>query len=214
MAGLPAGFRQVVARNPQGVKMGEVKRFVSKAQRIGKEQLRQIEEMIDDLPEDVVPEHAKRDMRRAVHPYARDPDESLWPGGFSMFSLIQTAAIWDAIDKLPSDDRPRMVRRAFDQVLLNLAPNTGEIMLTRDQLAEKIGCHADHVSRIMGTLEIMGVVRRERQKIPGMKGRGVAVYFVNPHVAWNGKLEVRKQEAKRHTPPLLKLMESGQSNGG
>lgn len=193
--------------------MGEVKRFVSKAQRIGREQLRQIEEMIDAMPGDMVPDHAKLLMRRSVYPYARDPDESLWPGGFTMLSLIQTGAIWDAIDKLPSDDRPRLVRRAFDQALLNLAPNTGEIMLTRDQLAEKIGCTPNHVSRIMGTLEAMGVVRRERQKMPGMMGRGVAVYFINPHVAWNGKLEVRRQEATRHTPPLLKLMEGGRRDG-
>lgn len=189
--------------------MGEVKRFVPKSQRIGKEQLRQIEEAIDLLPDDVAPEYAKRDMRRAVFPYARDPDQSIWQGGFTMLSLIQTAAVWDAIRKLPADDRPHQVRHAFDLAMLNLRQDTGEIMLTRDQLAEKIGCSADHVSRIMGKLEDMGVVRRERRKIPGMQGRGMAVYFINPHVAWNGDLEIRKREATRHTPPLLRLMEGG-----
>jgi hypothetical protein len=193
--------------------MGEIRRFVSKAQRIGKEQLKHIEEQIELIPEEMLPEHARRDMRRAVFQYARDPNESVWPGGFSMLSLIQTAAIWDAIRALPADDRPGHVRHAFDLAMLNLRQDTGEIMLTRDQIAEKIGCSADHVSRVMGTLETMGVIRRERRKIPGMQGPGVAVYFVNPHVAWNGSLEIRKQEAARHTPPLLRLMEGGRPNG-
>lgn len=193
--------------------MGEVKRFVPKSERIGREQLERIEAAIEELPDDLVPDYAKRDMRRAVFPYARDPDQSIWPGGYCMFSRIQTKAIWDAIRKLPADARPHQVRHAFDLAMLNLAPNTGEIMLTRDQLAEEIGCASRSVSTIMGTLEEMGVVRRERQKRPGMQGPGVAVYFVNPHVAWNGKLEIRQQEAVRHTPPLLKLMEGGRPDG-
>ena len=38
----------------------------------------------------------------------------------------------------------------------------------------------------MGTLERMGVIRRERRKVAGMQGRGMAVYSINPHVGWNG----------------------------
>jgi hypothetical protein len=205
-------FCDLIADNPQGgSSMGEVKRFVPKSQRIGREQLQQIEEIIDQLPDELVPAHAKRDMRRAVFPYARDPDESLWPGGFNMFSRIQMKAILTALRKLPPEARPNQVRHAFDLALLNLAQNTGEIMLTRDQLAEEIGCTPRDVSTIMGTLENLGIVRRERQKIPGMRGPGIAVYFINPHVAWNGDLNIRKHEATKHIPPLLKLMEGGAS---
>jgi len=59
----------------------------------------------------------------------------------------------------------------------------------------------------MGTLERMGVIRRERRRVEGMQGRGVAVYFVNPHVAWNGSLDIRKAEAAEVTPPMLRLMQ-------
>jgi DNA-binding IscR family transcriptional regulator len=38
-------------------------------------------------------------------------------------------------------------------VLLNLRQDTGEILVTRDQLAERIGCAPKNVSTIMGTLE-------------------------------------------------------------
>ncbi|MFT9291843.1 hypothetical protein [Gluconobacter oxydans] len=90
-----------------------------------------------------------------------------------MLSRMQTAAIWDAIRALPSDDWPRQVPHAFDLVLLN-----------RDQLTEEIGCAPRHVSTIMGTLEKMGEIRRECRKIEGMQGRDVAVYFINR--IWHG----------------------------
>ena len=47
---------------------------------------------------------------------------------------------------------------------------------------------------------------------PGMQGRGMAVYFINPHVAWNGSLDVRKAEAKDAKAPTLTLMEGGRTS--
>ena len=98
------------------------------------------------------------------------------------------------------------MRHAFDLVLLNLWEN--EVMLTRDEFAAEMGCAPKHVSTIMGTLERMGVIRRERRKVPGMQGPGMAVYFVNPHVAWNGSLDIRKEEARKVEQPSLRLVES------
>ncbi|KXV54408.1 hypothetical protein AD944_00390, partial [Acetobacter tropicalis] len=39
-----------------------------------------------------------------------------------------------------------------------------------------------HVSTIMGRLEKMGVISRERRKIEEMQDRGVAVYFIKPYL--------------------------------
>ncbi len=127
-----------------------------------------------------------------------------------MLSRDQTAAVWDAIRALPADDRPNQVRHAFDLVLLNLRQDTGEVMLTRDQLAERRGCAPNQISRIMSTLERMGVVRRERRRIEGVQGHGMAVYFINPHVAWNGSLDVQKAEATDTKPLVLTLVEGKQ----
>jgi len=191
--------------------MGEVKRFIPKSQRIQAEVAADIAGQLGLFALDQLPEQPREALLNALHRFTHNPDvESLWPGGFTMLSRTQTAAIWKAIRELPADARPGQVRHAFDLALLNLRQDTGEIMLTRDQLAEEIGCAPKNVSTIMGTLEQMGVVRRERRKVDGMQGRGVAVYFVNPHVAWNGDLGIRKREASKQALPLLKLMQGGQ----
>lgn len=124
-----------------------------------------------------------------------------------MISREQTALVWDTIRRLPPERRPDEVRHAFDLVLLNLRTDTGEVMLTRDELAEKMATHPDNVSRVMGTLEEMGVVRRERRRVAGLRGPGMAVYFLNPHVGWAGDLDLRQKKAKEATPPLLRLIE-------
>ena len=175
------------------------------------EQLRLLpDELLQQLPGSIRLAISK--ATHGLHKHARpDTEEGLWPGGFTMLSRAQTAAIWDAIRTLPADDRPNQVRHAFDLVLLNLRQDTGEVMLTRDQLAERIGCAPKHVSTIMGTLERLGVVRRERRRVEGLQGPGVAVYFINPHVAWNGSLDVRKAEAAEAKPPLLTVMEGGKT---
>jgi hypothetical protein len=192
--------------------MGEVKRFVPKSQRILQEVASSIEEQLRLFPEDQLPEQPREALLNALHRFTRNPDESLWPGGYSMLSRTQTAVIWDAIRKLPPEKRPNHVRHAFDLALLNLRQDTGEIMLTRDQLAAEIGCAPKNVSTIMGTLEEMGVVIRKRRKVEGMQGPGMAVYFLNPHVAWNGSLEIRQREASQHKLPSLQLVGGGKND--
>lgn len=188
--------------------MGELKRFIPKMQRVKAETAAEITEQLGLFDLSDLPEQPREAILNALHRFTHDDNfEQLWPGGFSMLSRTQTAAIWDAIRALPASKRPNHVRHAFDLTLLNLRQDTGEVMLTRDQFAERIGCTSNHVSRIMGTLEEMDVIRRERRRVEGMQGRGMAVYFINPHVAWNGKLEVRKREAAQHPVPLLRLIE-------
>jgi len=197
--------------------MTQIVRLTTRQQRSGQEEAAQAAEQLSLLSEELLkhlPGEARIAISRATHALQKaarpDTTEGLWPGGFTMLSRIQTAAIWDAIRALPSNDRPHQVRHAFDLVLLNLRQDTGEVLLTRDQLAEEINCAPRSVSTIMGTLEKMGVIRRERRKIEGVRGPGMAVYFINPHVAWNGSLDVRKAQATETRPPLqLKLLHGG-----
>ncbi|GBR68973.1 hypothetical protein GKA01_26790 [Gluconobacter kanchanaburiensis NBRC 103587] len=199
--------------------MARIVRLTTKPQRSGQEEAAQTAEQLSLLSKELLkhlPGEARIAISRATYALQKaarpDTTEGLWPGGFTMLSRIQTAAIWDAIRELSSDDRPNQVRHAFDLVLLNLRQDTGEVLLTRDQLADRIGCAPKNVSTIMGTLEKMGVIRRERRRIEGVQGRGMAVYFINPHVAWNGSLDARKAQAAENRPPMqLELLQGGAS---
>lgn len=185
-------------------------RFRTKRDLIARDTAAQLAAQIRLFPEEQLPAQARAAMlnqlQRFTHP---DADQPIWKGGYMMLSQIQCVAVWDAIRALPSDARPNQVRHAFDLVLANLRQDTGEVMLTRDDFAERIGILPRNVSTIMGTLERMGVIRRERRAIEGIRGRGMAVYFINPHVGWNGSLEIRKEEAEATPPPLLTLMQGG-----
>jgi predicted transcriptional regulator len=198
--------------------MAQVVRLTTKRQQSEREAAAGLAEQLALFPPAMLaqlPVEVRMTISRATYELQRlarpGTENGLWPGGFSMLSRDQTAAVWDAIRALPPDDRPNHVRHAFDLVVLNLRQDTGEVMLTRDQLAERIGCTPTHISHVMGTLERMGVIRRERRRVEGMQGRGRAVYFINPHVAWNGSLTVRLAEAADAKLPLLTLMEGGKS---
>lgn len=151
-----------------------------------------------------VRERLRNELARLAEP---DMHRSLFR--MTMLSVQQGAAVWAAIRALPPKDRPQKVRHAFDLCLLHLRQDTGEIMLTRDEMANRMQCKPAEVSRAMSILHRMGVVIRERRKVAGMRGPGIAAYFINPHVAWNGSLNIRAAEAERQEPPHLKLIQGG-----
>ncbi len=178
--------------------------------------LSQAAELLRQLPPDQLGQLLDMDRfatsraTRALHRHGRpDIPGGTWPGGFVMLSRNQTEVVWNAIRKLPAKDRPIQVRDAFILLMLNIRQDTGECVLTRHEIAERIGCTPNAVSQIMSTLERMGVLRRELTRVEGMRGRGVVTYVVNAHVAWNGSLDVRKEEAAAVAPPLLTLMQGG-----
>lgn len=89
-------------------------------------------------------------------------------------------------------------------MLRSMSTDTGEVLLTRDELATGINVTPETISRLMTALERFGAVHRERVKIAGMKGNGPARYFINPDCAWRGSLAVREQ-ASREKPTSLHL---------
>jgi len=106
--------------------------------------------------------------------------------------------------------RPMVALKLWALCFEHLRTDTGEIMLTRDEIAEKVGERADNVSEIMTELVEFGAIIRKRQKVGGMKGPGMVHYFMNPRVATHlsGK---ERDEAQEHAPPLLTLMDGGKN---
>ena len=121
-----------------------------------------------------------------------------------MISRVQAKHVYDRIRRLPPEARPVEVGDAFMFILLCLDQDTPELPFKREDLAREIGCDPRNVSSIMGTLEKLGVLTRERRPEPGLRGRGRVVYVINAHTAWNGDLEFRKQVAAKQKPPSEK----------
>jgi hypothetical protein len=122
-----------------------------------------------------------------------------------MISPEQCLAVWNAIRKM---DRPDLTRHVFDLVLTHIEPNSGAVTLTREEIARLCETGAEHISRVMSQLETHKVIYRRRLKVAGMRGRGPVRYYLNPHVAWNGKLDVRTEEA-RQLPLPFSVIEGG-----
>jgi len=183
--------------------VARVHRFQSRRERFTRAASGALAAHIGLFPEDQLPAWARAEVLNALQRLTSpDTEGSVWTGGFVMLSRMQVAAVWDAIRALPPSGRPNQVRHAFDLVLTNLRQDTGEVMLTRREFAERIGTSADNVSTVMGTLVRIGVLRREFRRAEAGHAGGV-VWFVNPHVAWNGSLGLRQAEAEACRPPLV-----------
>jgi CRP-like cAMP-binding protein len=187
-----------------------VYRLLPNRERIKRQEAAEISAMIADTS---LPRHLKERVRHELY-RAVEPDSTRSPFGvYVMLSVQQIGAIWDALRALPAKDRPQEVRHAFDICVLNLRQDTGEVMLTRDEIAERMKITPYNVSRAMGVMERLGIIiKGDRRRVEGLRGRGIVPYFVNPHAAWNGHLELQKIEARRQTPPLLALMEGGKAD--
>ena len=121
---------------------------------------------------------------------------------FVMLSPEQNEAVVAWL--LDHSSRPQKAVRLWAALFRHLRRDTGEILLTRDELAEQVGTHPDNVSRIMAELESIGAISRRRERVTGMRGPGVARYFMNPNVATHlaGKARDEAQAAARRLKPV------------
>ena len=77
--------------------------------------------------------------------------------------------------------------------------DTGEILASRDQLAQDAGTRAEHVSRAMSDLVKIGALVRKRI------GRHV-IYSINPNVGWAGGEGTRQEAAEFVQSVKLRLV--------
>lgn len=128
---------------------------------------------------------------------------------FVMLSPAQNRAVVRWL--LEHSSRPQKAVDLWALLFEHLRRDTGEVMLTRDELAVMVGDAPRSVSTIMGELEGIGAVSRRRERVAGMRGPGRARYFMNPHVATHLAGRSRDEAQSGAEPVRLSVVEGGRS---
>jgi hypothetical protein len=148
------------------------------------------------------------DLMRAFYTEVEKRTASRRKWTFIMLSPEQNSIVVEYL--ISHSSRPLVAVRLWALCFKHLRTDTGEILLSRDELADKMGQSSEHISRMMSELETCGAIIRHREKVPGMKGRGLVRYFMNPRVATHLS-GAERDNAHESAPPLLTLMHGGKS---
>lgn len=113
--------------------------------------------------------------------------------GFVMLNPEQQRKVLKAIDVCKN---PFITLKVWNSVISFIAyDRDGEIMASRDQIADAAALTPQHTSRALSILVEIGALLRIA------RGR----YAINPHVGWSGPLVKREDAAK--DAPKLRLVE-------
>lgn len=129
---------------------------------------------------------------------------------FIMISPEQHDAVTEWLEA--NSRRPMKAMRLWSLLFTRMDRDTGEILLTRDQIAERLRVTVQDVSSIMGELEAIDAISRRREKVAGMRGPGRVRYFMNPVVGTHlAGVERDKVQAEAPPGPLLRIMQGGKA---
>ena len=122
---------------------------------------------------------------------------------FVMLSPEQNAAV---VRWLRQHSRlPTLALALWGELFTALRRDTGEVVLTRDELAERVGTHPSRVSTVMHELAGIGAIVTHREKVAGLRGPGRAVYLMNPNVGTH--LTGAARDKAQAEAPRLQLVE-------
>jgi len=96
--------------------------------------------------------------------------------------------------------RPLNAVKLWALLFDNVHRETGQIMLTRQEIADELRIQSANVTRIMTELESINAIIKKKN------GRGVT-YYMNPNVANHYPQEIREKSQKE--APKLKLIDGG-----
>ena len=115
------------------------------------------------------------------------------------FVMVEPNLYSQIVDRLTSghSKRPLLAVRLWARLFSKLPPDSNEVQATREELAQELGCRADHVSQIMVELEKLGAVYRRKE------GRGVR-YLVHPKFGTH--LTGAARERAQAAAPELRLV--------
>lgn len=171
----------------------KITRFRSKAARLHTEQAAELRQMVlgfPGLPDDVV-------GALVAHIDQQTAAENGWP--FVMMSPEDSDKVMDWL--AANSAMPIVAMRLWMKLFRYLRWETGEITKTRDELAELVSVQPGKISVLMGELEELGAISKQRVKVAGMRGPGVVRYFMNPNIATHQTGAARDQ-AQAKAPKL------------
>jgi predicted transcriptional regulator len=116
---------------------------------------------------------------------------------FVMLSPSQNRAVVHYLRT--NSSRPMAAMDVWALCFEHLDADTGEILLSRDQIAESTGDRPSNVSTIMGELEKFGAISRRRKNGGGVR------YYMNPRVATH--LAGKERDDAQAAAPQLRLVQ-------
>lgn len=122
---------------------------------------------------------------------------------FVMLSPAQNASVVEYL--VAHSERPFVAVRVWALCFEHLRMDTGEIVLGREEIAAKLGVSARDVSRVVSELVECGALSRVRERVAGVRGRGVVRYFMNPSVATH--LSGKARDDAQAAAPRLGVVE-------
>jgi hypothetical protein len=184
--------------------MAKVERLRTKPERLKAQQGMALRQLVLDFFGDAGPNRTVGELLIAIDRVtATDRDD--WR--FILMAAEQFNAVADWLEEHSA--RPRMAVRLFRHLLRFVDPRTDEILRTRDELAELIKARPADVSTVMNELVAIGAIRRERERVPGLKGPGMVHWYLNPLVATHLPLKARERAQAEASPLELAPPEKG-----
>lgn len=156
---MPATFRQLRTR----------------ADRIAAEKAATLRQLI--LEFDGLPDTARSSIIAAVD--RATAAKGNWP--FMLIHPERQAAVTRWLRQ--NSKRPLVAIAVWSEALAAMRGDTGEVMLSRDELAERVGVDVSHISRALNDLVKAEAIEKRREKVAGMRGPGVTRCYVNPRIA-------------------------------
>ena len=158
-----------------------ITRFRSRRELIDDEKGDELRQLIIDFPD--LPDEVRNHVVAAVD--QRTVSSRGWT--FIMLSPAQNAAVVEWISG--NSKRPQIAVRLWALCFTAMRMDTGEICMSRAEMADRLSIAPRHVSSIMSELVSINAIGRERD------GRRVR-YFMNPNVATHttGKRRDRQQD--------------------
>ena len=172
-------------------------RLRTKTDRLRAQDAAELRQLILEYPG--LPDRARGEVVAALD--RQTASEARWT--FVMLSPDQNAAVARWLHR--HSRYPKLAPLLWAELFTELRHDTGEIMLTRDELAMRVDASPGDVSRVMGELAGIGAIIVHRERVAGVRGPGRAVYLMNPQVGTH--LAGAARDRAQAKVPALRLVE-------